>query len=370
MKNKVVLKMRNQIGNQFMFNEIDMNSFSFLNNVSTLKLDSRYLEIYRYAEIADSLDIEGDGSSKKRINELLEKKDKPKNEVEQKIVNLSAVYSFIENAHPGISKETIMLINGMLSTNIEMGGNKLEASNEFRRGEGVVGKFDTPSVEVMNKGMNHLIEFINDESYNSLIRAIVAHIAFIYYHPFYDFNGRTGRLLSHWLLSNVNEINVSKLLYISLNFNKKTYIKLWDSFRRSKSKDLDGWIHWFIFQLEESYENISEISNVLKKKMSRLNSTETSIIFKLIQEPEISYDLKALEESLKFGISNQGLHKAIESLEKNDLVKVNVTRKTKLVKINESLFNLSDITNSKRKREALEKYVLSTNDFELKGFVN
>lgn len=369
MKNKVVLKMRNQIGNQFMFNEIDMNSFSFLNNVSTLKLDSRYLEIYRYAEIADSLDIEGDGSSKKRINELLEKKDKPRNEIEQKIVNLSAVYSFIENARPEISKETIMLINGILSTNIEMGGNKLEASNDYRKGEGVVGKFDTPSVEIMDWGMENLIEFINDKSPNNLIKAIVAHIAFIYYHPFYDFNGRTGRLLSHWLLSNVNEASISKLLYISLSFNKKTYVKLWDSFRRSKSKDLDGWLYWFIFQLEESYECFTEISNVLKKKMTRLNSTETSIVFKLIQEPDLSYDLKALEESLKFGMSNQGLHKAIESLEKNELVKVNVTRKTKLVKINESLFDLSKSTNAKQKRESLERYVLSTNDFELKGLL-
>lgn len=370
MKNKVVLKMRNQSGNQFMFNEIDINTFSFLNNISSLKLDNQYLEIYRYAEIADSLEIEGDGSSKKRINELLEKKDKPKNEIEQKIVNLSAVYSFIENARPEINKDTIMLINGILSTNIDMGGNKLETSNEYRKGEGAVGKFDTPSPEVMNKGMENLIEFINDKSYDNLTKAIVAHIAFIYYHPFYDFNGRTGRLLSHWLLSNSSETNISKLLYISLGFNKKTYVKLWDSFRRSKNNNLDGWLYWFIFQLEESFECLTEISNVLRKKMARLNSTETSIIFKLIQEPDTSYDLKALEESLKFGISNQGLHKAIDSLEKNELVKVNVTRKTRLVKINESLFDLSKITNAKQKRESLEKYVLSTNDFELKSFVN
>ncbi|MCO7108713.1 Fic family protein [Gemmiger formicilis] len=58
------------------------------------------------------------------------------------------------------------------------------------------------SDELLPQVMKQLIDFANaEDDLNELHKAAILHFAFAYYHPYFDGNGRTARLLHLWYLA-------------------------------------------------------------------------------------------------------------------------------------------------------------------------
>jgi Fic family protein len=77
-------------------------------------------------------------------------------------------------------------------------------SGKFREHQVYVGKFIPPGPQLVKPLMDEFIEWINSnqllsEAHPVQIAALV-HYKFVYIHPFYDGNGRTGRLLMNLIL--------------------------------------------------------------------------------------------------------------------------------------------------------------------------
>lgn len=119
--------------------------------------------------------------------------------------------------------------------------------------------------------MSNLIEYINDDSIQDvdpLIKMAVIHHQFESIHPFYDGNGRTGRIINILYLV-LKDLLDFPVLYLSRYIiqNKENYYKL-----LQKVREENAWEEWILYILqgviEVSKQSIQLISDI-KELMSQ-----------------------------------------------------------------------------------------------------
>ena len=123
------------------------------------------------------------------------------------------------------------------------------------------------------KYMGNLETFINNRELTDLdplVRLAVIHHQFESIHPFYDGNGRTGRIVCILFLI-VNELLDLPVLYLSryITQNKREYYRLIQAVRDSDGAVVD-WRAWTFFLLkgiEQTAEHTILIVNGIKKLM-------------------------------------------------------------------------------------------------------
>jgi len=106
----------------------------------------------------------------------------------------------------------------------------------------------TPPQDIndINKLMANLEEFINNQSmcdYDPLVKLAIIHFQFESIHPFYDGNGRTGRIINILYLI-LEELQNLPILYLS-NYiikNKPDYYRFLQQIR-----DDNNWDEWILF---------------------------------------------------------------------------------------------------------------------------
>lgn len=113
--------------------------------------------------------------------------------------------------------------------------------------------------------MTNLEKFINDGSlcdWDPLIKMAVIHHQFESIHPFYDGNGRTGRIINILYLVKEGLLNIP-VLYLSryINQHKGDYYRLLQKVRLG-----NAWEEWILFMLEgveiTSLQTISQIQGI------------------------------------------------------------------------------------------------------------
>lgn len=111
--------------------------------------------------------------------------------------------------------------------------------------------------------LKNLEEYINiDNDVDPLIKVAIIHYQFESIHPFYDGNGRTGRILNIIYLV-LEGLLDSPILYLSkyINQNKQEYYKLFTEVR--KTGNFENWILYILKGIEiTSRETIELIKNI------------------------------------------------------------------------------------------------------------
>ncbi len=123
--------------------------------------------------------------------------------------------------------------------------------------------------------MNNLESFINDDSVSDLdplIKMAVIHHQFESIHPFYDGNGRTGRIISILYLV-VNDLLDLPILYLSryITQNKTEYYRLLQAIRDAMNTidSEHAWQEWILFNLK-GVEETAKNTIVLVKGINKL----------------------------------------------------------------------------------------------------
>ena len=116
--------------------------------------------------------------------------------------------------------------------------------------------------------LKNLEDYINenDDEVNSLIKIALIHYQFESIHPFYDENGRTGRI-SNVLYLVLNNLLDSPILYLSnyINKNKDLYYKLFTEFR--ENNNYEDWIIYILKGIEETSKNTIELIKLIQCEM-------------------------------------------------------------------------------------------------------
>lgn len=111
--------------------------------------------------------------------------------------------------------------------------------------------------------MQNLEWFINDNSvcdWDDLVKMAIIHHQFESIHPFFDGNGRTGRMINILYLVKQGRLN-TPILYLSryINQNKPTYYRLLQEVR-----DAGVWEEWVLFMLEGVYQTATQTIQLIE----------------------------------------------------------------------------------------------------------
>ncbi len=126
------------------------------------------------------------------------------------------------------------------------------------------------------KLMRNLERYINDpelDDYDPLLKMAIIHYQFESIHPFYDGNGRTGRIVNILYLI-LNELLDLPVLYLSSYIikTKANYYRLLNAIREE-----DAWEEWILYMLtgieetsKESVKLIEAITNLIQETKRQL----------------------------------------------------------------------------------------------------
>lgn len=160
--------------------------------------------------------------------------------------------------------------------------------------------------------LSNLEKYINEdnEDIDPLIKLAIIHYQFEVIHPFYDGNGRTGRIINVLYLV-LKKMLDSPILYLSRYIirNKSAYYRLLQEVR-----NINNWEEWIIYVLKGIEETAEETLRLVK----RIN-TEVELMFTEIKEKLPKIYSKELVELLFYEFYTKTIY-----IEKG----LSVTRKT------------------------------------------
>lgn len=199
------------------------------------------------------------------------------------------IYGFEEISQKGfLNTNGICRIQAILEEN-EAGIRKLPGTALKNDRTGVTVYTPPDDQAVIRKLMKNLEEYINllDESTSPLIRLAVQHYQFESIHPFYDGNGRTGRIINMLFLI-LHGLLDSPVLYLSgfIINNKGEYYRLLQKVRTETA-----WQEWLSFMLrgmEETarttIDQINEINTALQETIETVKNKAQKIYLKELIE--------------------------------------------------------------------------------------
>ena len=139
--------------------------------------------------------------------------------------------------------------------------------------------------------LKNLEDYINNngDEVDPLIKMALIHYQFETIHPFYDGNGRTGRILNVFYLV-LNNLLTSPILYLSnyINKSKDTYYKLFNEFRENNK--YEEWIIYILKGIEVTSKNTIDL---IKQIQNEMESYKEKFMTKLpkIYSDELLYSL-------------------------------------------------------------------------------
>jgi Fic family protein len=174
-----------------------------------------------------------------------------------------------------IKEREILSINTILKIQAELEGNnagirKVPGTSLMNDATGEI-IYTPPSNEaIINKLLANLEKFINiEDETDYLIKMAIIHYQFESIHPFYDGNGRTGRIINVLYLVQ-NRLLDSPILYLSSYIikNKSQYYKLLQEVRTK-----DNWEEWILYILKAVELTAKDTLSIIESIILLMNNS-------------------------------------------------------------------------------------------------
>jgi len=256
-----------------------------------------------------------------------------------KSLNAKEVQNYISALKKGfglITKNKILTNNDIIAIQSE-----LEKNNAgFRKVPGTALKNSTTGEIVYTPPqdydtildlMTNLEQYINDErmsEFDTLVKMAIIHYQFESIHPFYDGNGRTGRIINVLYLV-MNDLLNLPILYLSRYIieHKADYYKLLQEVRET-----DNWENWVLYLLD-GIEQIAKETIVLIGKIRDLIYEYKNLLrnnYKFYSQDLLNNLFKHPYTKIEFIENDLGVSRITASKYLNQLAKDKVLKKEKL----------------------------------------
>ena len=218
------------------------------------------------SELEGTLQIEGVNTTRKQIEQII-KDNNPKDKNEKIIVNMLNGLSYVKSTKE-FNKESLKELYNLLSEGCL--DKEDEINNNYYRNDMVyISNYTGCSVDKIEQCMESLFVFINNnldtkDPILKLLLPFIAHYYIIYIHPYFDYNGRTARMVQIWIFMLTNNMT-SLYLSEAINDNKNGYYKAIENTRNSRN-DLTYFITYLI-DLINHYSVVSKNLDEIKKEI-------------------------------------------------------------------------------------------------------
>lgn len=184
--------------------------------------------------------------------------------------------------------------------------------------------------------MNNLESFINDNSISeidSLVKMAIIHHQFESIHPFYDGNGRTGRILNILFLVKEELLNLP-ILYLSryINQNKGEYYRLLQVTRNTQ--DWESWIVFMLDAVEQTALQTTAIIRGIKKLMMECKFNIRKNLPKIYSQDLINNIFKHPYTKIEFLVQDLGISRQTASKYLDQLMELEIVKRHKIGKEN------------------------------------
>lgn len=294
-----------------------------------------------YSELEGSMNLENVPTTRTRL-EQIKKGSAPKNGNEIIAKNMLDAIEFILSK-PKFNKENLYSLYSILSHDCLEDQQKLNG-NYYRNDSVYIGNYEGCPFEKIDECMDSLFAFVGNNLNNkaSDVKEYLAHIChyyILYIHPYFDYNGRTARMVSFWISILQDDFSTAPL-FISeaINDDKKRY---YDAL--SETRDMENDMTYFLIYIMNTsirysllYKNLNYISDKMLKKGITLTNYEKAYIKKILLGAEEGYfDYKKFLAIANIDISKQAAFKALNKLVEYGILSSMINdKKVKLFKLN------------------------------------
>lgn len=166
--------------------------------------------------------------------------------------------------------------------------------------------------EIILKHIEDLIKFSNRKDISFLFKACIAHYYFEYIHPFYDGNGRCGRMIFSMYLARKLDIFTGLSLSYAIFSEKEKYSKLF--LNTSSSKNF-GEVTFFIKGMMEFIKKGQKsIKEMLENKIEKLNFSRDYLVNLELNDSEKKIMCIYIQNNIfsEFSLKDKELSKILE----------------------------------------------------------
>jgi Fic family protein len=194
--------------------------------------------------------------------------------------------------------------------------------------------------------ISDLEQFINDESlcdWDSLTKMAVIHHQFESIHPFYDGNGRTGRILNILYLVQQGLLD-TPVLYLSryINQTKADYYRLLQLVRTTNK--WEDWILYLLEGIEQTSRQTTELIRNIKDLMFSYKHRIREQLPKIYSQDLVNNLFSHPYTKIEFVTDELQIHRNTATRYLDDLVRISLLSKHRIGKenyyLNDALFTL------------------------------
>lgn len=210
--------LKDQAGNNFWFvmthslqkklHEIDSYGRDSLYDMVRKEIESELIKESLIEEAFYSSVIEGAFTTLKKAKAMVEKREPPKNNSEQMVLNnYNAMRFILENRKRDLSNELVLELHKVVTEKTledQSYAGRYRDDVVYVTDERGATVYTPPPNADIPRLMQDLIDWIaveNEKAFiHPIIKASILHFYFVYLHPFFDGNGRTARALFYFYL--------------------------------------------------------------------------------------------------------------------------------------------------------------------------
>ena len=220
----------------------------------------------------------------------------------------------------------------------------------YRTGQVYVGEHTPPPANKVESCMSNLENYINntvEDDIPILIKVSIIHAQFETIHPFFDGNGRMGRVLIPLYLYS-NRIIDSPYFFISRSLEEQRlkYYELLDGFRKDTREGYDEWVKFFLISITKQAESdknlMLSIDNLFSETLrDAMKITKSNIamdfIIKIFERPVFTINLIAEEMNTSY----DNVRNIVIKLQRAGIIHDNKKQRNKIYYLNKLIEILS-----------------------------
>ena len=290
------------------------------------------LESRLFSEVEGSLRIEEIPTTHKRIAEISKTEVvTDKNDIIVK--NMLDAITFIIQERPAFNKDNLRKLYEMLSRDCLDEDCQLSLNAYYRDKPIYIGEYEGADWHIVEECMDSMFAFANDAENlrkHGRFLPFICHYYILYVHPYFDYNGRTARMVSFWL-NYINDIaDAPYFISEAINESKGDYYRAIVN-TRDTHNDLTYFLGYILetsIKYSFVYKNLEEIRKELSKTGDSLSSTEWVYVKKiLIHNTENYFNYKEFLKYINATMTRQGALKILNTLTEYGILEKTQNRK-------------------------------------------